>query len=91
MIELGGNIQLTGFKELDPGQLIVVKKIVGNFVRKLSDNKVKVNLLSLVLKDVHDQKYELNGKIDIDGRVVQSEVVDFNLFFALNKVLNKLK
>ena len=31
MIELGGNIKLVGFKELDPGMLVVVKKIVADF------------------------------------------------------------
>ena len=39
MIELGGNITLVGFKEMGFGELIVVKKIVGNYARKLSTDK----------------------------------------------------
>ena len=31
MIELGGNITLAGFKELDHAELIVVKKITGSY------------------------------------------------------------
>jgi len=36
-IELGGNISLIGFRDVEPGKLIVVKKIVGNFVKKIQD------------------------------------------------------
>lgn len=34
-LELGGNIQLTGFSELNGGQMIVLKKIVGNYCEKI--------------------------------------------------------
>ena len=37
MMQLGGNIQLIGFREIDPARLIVVKKMVGNYVKKISD------------------------------------------------------
>ncbi|MBD3259811.1 hypothetical protein GF371_04255, partial [Candidatus Woesearchaeota archaeon] len=40
-IKLGGNIELSGFRDLDGGTMVILKKIVGNYVRKLSDNSEK--------------------------------------------------
>ena len=37
MIELGGNINLDNFEEIEKGQLIVVKKVVGNYTKKISE------------------------------------------------------
>lgn len=89
MIELGGNIVLSGFKELDPAQLIVVKKIVGNYVKKI-DELHGVKKLSLTLKPIHSKQVELHGTLDVEGDSKQAEVSDYNLFFALNTLLNKL-
>ena len=63
MIELGGNIKLVGFKELEPAQLIVIKKIVGNFAKKLNDHKGTFEELTLDLKSVHNSNHEIHGKI----------------------------
>jgi len=30
-LQLGGNINLSGFKEIDSGSMVVLKKIVGNY------------------------------------------------------------
>lgn len=94
MIELGGNIKLIGFKELDPGMLIVVKKIIGNYAKKISTIS-PFQELSLHTKEIHktvtNQKYELQAKLVIDGNsVISAEVTDFNLFFAMDKALSKL-
>ena len=37
MIELGGNIKLESFDEIQPAQLIVIKKVVGNFAKQYSE------------------------------------------------------
>ena len=86
---LGGGIQLAGFGEIDPASLIIVKKIVGTFVKKLEGENPKK--LKLSLKEVHKNKYEIKGFLDVNGKIKQVEVVDFNLFFAINRVLNKLR
>mgnify|MGYP001325178194 CR=1 FL=1 len=90
MIELGGNIVLSGFKELEPAQLIVVKKMVGSYVKKISDTYDFIKL-SLNLKKLHNKQVELHGKIDFKDNFRVAEVDDHNLFFALNKVLGKLE
>lgn len=90
MIQLGGNIELVGFKELDPAQLIVVKKIVGNYARRMADSSEGFEKLTVTMKKVHNSQFELNAKLMDKGSPFTSEVVDFNLFFALDKVLAKI-
>lgn len=94
MIELGGNINLAGFKDLEPGVLIVVKKVVGNYAKKISEQATEFQELTLTLKEVHktekNQKNELHGKLVTDKKVYSAEVTDFNLFYAMDKVLSKL-
>lgn len=92
--KLGGNIQLSGFGELDGANMIVVKKIVGNYARKLSEASKEFSELHLTLKVVHkkekSEKYEIHGKVVDKGKVHTSEVTDFNLYFAMDNLLKKL-
>jgi len=95
MIELGGNITLKGFKELGYAELVVVKKVVGSYARKFAD-KGQMNTLSLTLKLIHhtaedSSKYEVKGMVDLNGKIINTEVVDFNLFMCLDDVLKKLE
>ena len=91
-IALGGGITLSGFSDLDSGKLVIVKKMVGNFVKK---NGFDASKLNLKLKEVHktenSQKFEVKGVFELEGKIKQAEIIDYNLFFALNKVLMKLK
>ncbi len=90
MIELGGNIKLIGFNELDAASLIVVKKITGNYARKISEkvNSI-VEELSLELKSSDAQK-GINSNLKIKDKQINAEVSDVNLFYALDKALSKL-
>jgi hypothetical protein len=97
MIELGGNIKLVGFKDLEPAKLIVVKKIVGNYARKINDTVSEFQELSLHLKGIHgneetgESKFEIQGKLIMSGKnPCNAEVTDFNLFYALDKVLDRI-
>lgn len=90
-IELGGNINLAGFKNLEPQKLVVIKKIVGNFVKKIQDHHKNFNNLVVDLKKIHISESEVFAKITIDNKVYNANITDFNLFFALNKVLKKIE
>ncbi|MFH1209792.1 MAG: hypothetical protein V1663_03315 [archaeon] len=90
-IELGGNINLVGFKAIEPQQLVVVKKIVGNFVKKIQTRYKEFNSLVLDLKSIHNSESQISAKIMIDNKNYNVEVTDFNLFFALNKALKKIE
>jgi len=91
MIELGGNITLVGFKDLEPAKLIVIKKLVGNYARRMSNSTKDFQNLTVTLKPVHGgDKVELHSKLSNSSTPITSEVTDFNLFFALDKSLNKI-
>ena len=88
-MELGGNINLEGFDELESGTLIVLKKIVGNYVKKIAE-KIKFEKLELSLKK-EAEKYKMEAKLIIEGKEKKENVEDENLFFAVDKVLGKFK
>lgn len=89
-MELGGNITLNGFHELEPAKLIVVKKLTGTYVRKMQEKNKDFESLNLRLKNVHASKFEVQGKALVKGKPYNADVTDFNLFFALDKVLAKI-
>ena len=94
MIELGGNITLAGFKDIDKAELVVVKKIVGSYARKMSDSVSGFENLTVTLKIVHktegSEKYEVHGKAMVSGKPAASETTERNLFVALDDVLKKV-
>ena len=92
--ELGGNITLVGFKEVDKAELVVVKKLVGSYTRKLADTVSGFESITVTLKLIHhteegNPKYELHAKVNVKGNVCATEVVDRNLFVGLDDVLKK--
>jgi ribosome-associated translation inhibitor RaiA len=94
-LQLGGNIELTGFSDLEPAVMVVVKKIVGNYAKKLSKLVENFEKLHLTLKKVHQteksEKYELHARLLGDGKAYASENIDMNLFFCLDKVLKRIE
>ncbi len=94
MIELGGNITLVGFKELGYAEFVVVKKVVGNYARRISD-KQEFSHLTMTLKPIHKindeiSKYELKAKLEIDGKLYNAEIVEHNLFVGIDGLLKKI-
>ena len=92
---LGGNITLVGFKAVDRADLVVVKKIVGSYTRKLSDTIPEFESITVTLKLVHHKeegnpKYELHAKAVVRGKLIASEVTERNLFVGLDDVLKKV-
>lgn len=94
-LQLGGNIELSGFKEIDPAGMIIVKKIVGNYARKFSDQCDNFEKLSLSMKPVHEteasKKFEMHGMVIDKGRTYTSEMTDRNVFVVIDSVLKKIE
>lgn len=88
------NIQLAGFRDVDSSSMIVVRKIVNNYARRISELTEKLEVLKVTLKPVHEreksEKYELHAKLVDNGKVYASEMTDRNLFVAVDTVLSKL-
>ncbi|MFH1591684.1 MAG: hypothetical protein ABIC95_07225 [archaeon] len=93
-IALGGNIQLTGFSALDRPNMVVVKKMVGNYARKISEACKDFQELHVTLKTVHEteksEKYEIHARVIDKGTLHSAEVTDRNLFFAIDNLLKKI-
>lgn len=95
LVELGGNVQLSGFGELERINNIVINKIVGNYARRFADQHDKFESLKLNLKPIHNtqkkNKIELHAQAFVNGKSFNTEVVDYNLYFALDSALKKLQ
>jgi len=94
-ITLGGNIELSGFSALDGGQMFIVKKLVGNYARKMEGICQNFEALKLRLKPLHQteedmKKFELHGQIVDNGQVFPAGVIEYNLFVGVDSVLKKL-
>lgn len=92
--KLGGNIQLTGFKAIDSSSMVVLKKIIGNYAKRIAELAKKLETLHITLKPVHEreksEKYEVHAMVVDGGKIYASETVDRNLFVAVDNVLKKI-
>lgn len=86
-MKLGGNIVLDGCDNLEPATLIVLKKMVGNYARKISDkgsfDELKINLLQ------QDDGYKLEAVLSKAGVQEAKSSHNVNLFFALDNALKE--
>ena len=90
MIELGGNIKLKGFSELDAATLIVVKKVVGNYTKKLSQDHPDFSELIIDLNK-NNEHFGVNANFTKHSEVLNSEAKGKNLFFALSAALEGIR
>ena len=85
MIELGGSIKLSNFEGIEPALLIVIKKVVGNYTKKISESFKEFKEIMITLEDKSTNKIAVRVKAD---KEYTSEASDKNLFFALDKALS---
>ncbi len=95
-LELGGNIELTGFTGLMPGSMTIIKKIVGSYAKRYSEIKSDFEKLHLTIKPIHQttdvpKLFQLNAKMIHAGKVVTSETEDRNIFHAIDDALKKIE
>ncbi len=87
VLKLGGNIELSGFNNLDRGLMTVLKKIVGNHVKLMNEKCSKFEKLRLDIKE----GYELNAELINDGQSICASISDNNLFVAVDMVLKEVR
>lgn len=94
-MELGGNIELVGFNDIDVSEMVVLKKIIGNFTRKLADHMGDdYQKLIIDMKHVHgisSSKFQVQAKLMTQGKPYASEVTENNLFVCISDVMKKLE
>jgi len=90
-IRLGGNIVLVGFS-LDPAEMIVTKKIIGNYAKKISEN-IEYKELKINLKKTQKAKsfsHEIKVDANLGGKTLLGEAVNNNLYTALSEAMDKV-
>lgn len=88
MIALGKSIVLEGFKDINGGQMVILKKLLGNYVKDIS-SKHDFQKLSLNLSKVdigENTIYHIIGEL-ITDRQHCAEAKEKNMFFAIDKCL----
>ncbi len=94
-MQLGGNIELSGFGDIDGASMVVLKKIIGNYGRRLTEISDKFESLKVTMKPIHEteksEKYEIHAQLMADGKPFVSEVVERNLFVAVDSALKKIE
>ena len=93
-VSLGGNIELIGFKQVSFADVVVVKKLVGHYTRKIQEHSQNFEKIQINLKEIHkvdnNSKHEIHVKLLDGGKSFHTEVVDKNIFIALDSALKKI-
>lgn len=88
-MELGGNIELKGFLEVDSADLIIIKKIVGNYTKDLADAHDDFESITVALT-AQSAPFTVVSAAVMGGSPVSSEQTDNNLYFALDASLKQV-
>lgn len=90
IVKLGGNIELSGFSGIDGGTMIILKKIIGNHVKKMSNQVKNLEKISMTMKLVHDNQFELKAMLLDNGKPINSSATERNIFVAVDSALKKI-
>ncbi|MBU2522848.1 MAG: hypothetical protein KKE23_00980 [Nanoarchaeota archaeon] len=89
---LKGNVALVGFDVLDESEQEVVKKIVSNYIKKMSllgdYHEMKISLRQH--KHGKTFKHEVNAFAIFGQGKFESDVTEWNLYIALSMVCDKI-
>ena len=95
MVELGGNISLEGFGEVDKGAMVIVKKIVGNYGRKFTEDCDRFENLRVAIENYDSSttinNYHIAVELKNKGSVINKAIKDRNLFIALDSALKEIE
>ncbi len=87
-------LQLSGFKDLEKDQMIVLKKVVGNYISNFSGYG-DVETLSLHLKKISETEasaiYQIKSNLEFDDKKYNSSSENRNLFVCIDDVMKKLE
>lgn len=89
--KLGGDITLSGFN-LEPIEMVVIKKIIGTYAKKISE-KTDYNELKVTLKQTQKEKYflhEIKAFAETKHGILTSNSENKSLYSALSEALDKI-
>ena len=91
-IKLKGNIALVGFEILDPAELVIIKKIVGTYVKKICENGPYNEMRLTLQQHAHGKsfKHEIQGLAFVGNNRFSAEITEWNLYSAVSQVCEKI-
>ena len=90
ILQLGGNIELSGFSSLDGGSMIVLKKIIGNYAKRMNIQAKSFEKLNITMKTVHENQFEIKAKVVESGNVLNSSITERNLYVGIDNALKSI-
>ena len=90
-LRLGGNILLIGFS-LEPMEMVVVKKLIGNYAKKIGE-KIECKEIKISLKKTEKAQsflHEISASAETNNGILAADSVDRNLYTAISEALNKI-
>jgi len=88
IIQLGGNIELIGFKELDMAKMVVLKKMVGSYAKIMSEKNTSFSKLKVTGAKEGDN-LKISAEMTAD-KAYTGEETGNNLFVILDSALKKI-
>ena len=95
ILSLGGNIELTGFGSFEGAEMVVVKKIVGNYARRFSglcQNFEKLHIVAKAAKEREKSElFEVSATVLDNGKKFDGSGTGRNLYFVLGEALKRIE
>ncbi len=91
-MKLGGNIALVGFESLDAAELVIFKKLVGTYVKKMNTHGGYKEMRLSLRQHTHGKtvKQEVSGLALFNEGRFESNVTDYNVYTAVSQVCEKI-
>jgi len=94
-LKLGGNIVLSGFRDVGRDTMVILKKMIGTYVKRFNEIGNNIQEVKMVLKVIHGEgdndMHEIKAKVLDNGKVYTSEETERNLFVCVDDVLAKIE
>lgn len=89
-MELGGNIELHGYVEEQEADLVIIKKIVGRFTKRITEHHDDVEGLAVVFS-AQEGSQRVEGRLQLGETTLSASSVAKNKYLALDKTLKELE
>jgi hypothetical protein len=89
VIRLGGNIELKGFDDVDRQNMMILKKIIGNHVKELTNTSANYQKLEMCLRNCDGGCFSLDATLVCDETMTATHEHP-NLLMAVDGLIKKL-
>ncbi|MEK6967179.1 MAG: hypothetical protein AABX51_00955 [Nanoarchaeota archaeon] len=94
-VETGGDLRLSGFHDLDPGEKEEAVRVVTHYERRFKEICDGLDRIKVTLKKIHHTErsdmYELHASVKDKRGHYEANIVGRKLFIALDEVLKKIE